>query len=344
MLCKDCLAQLVDALRELAYGTVQRRDDDTRPTDQLRRQGLLADLQDTVTRLDHLGPAAGGKVRGKGDVTTVEFHVAASHLADQARSTISVWAREVWEANRHLHLPTNYVEACEWMASLVKVLTVHPSAGTIHDAITGLADRVRRMVDLAPDLTYLGVCSGQLTDGQLCDWDLYADRDDDAIIQCPRCKGLHDVRARKNRMIKAMQDQLLPATELRTVLTRYMPQGVPPIGTIHRWASIGKLTKKPPMPGDNRPRYRVGDVLDLIAKQQQDDRGIMKTSDITDDQVIAACRAWRENPAGNSSIRNLMDATGAPRKVAFRAMERASSRGLINWGVSINYAWPTDTP
>lgn len=70
----------------------------------------------------------------------------------------------------------------------------------------------------------------------------------------------------------------------------------------------------------------------------------MRTSDITDDQVIAACRAWHENPAGNSSIGNLMDATGAPRKVALRAMERASNRGLINWGVSINYAWPTDTP
>lgn len=309
MLCKDCLAQLVDALRNLAYGGVQRRADpiefeddldehskrtgrkrptDSRviipeddngkqqlhraylPADQTRRQGLLADLQDTVTRLDHLGPAGGGKVRGRGDVTTVEFHVAASHLADKARSTISVWAREVWEANRHLHLPRTYVEACEWMAGLAKVLAVHPSAGAIHDAITGLAERVRRMVDLAPDLTYLGICSGVLRDGQLCDWDLYAEQDD-TVVQCPRCGETHEVLDRKDRMIKAMQDQLLAATDLRTVLTRYMPQGVPPIGTIHRWASIGKLTKKPPLPGDNRPRYRVGDVLDLIAKQQQDD-------------------------------------------------------------------------
>lgn len=307
MLCKDCLAELVDALRELAYGGAQRRADpiefedeldedgkrrpkDKRvvipedahgnqqlhlaylPADQARRQGLLADLQDTVTRLDHLGPAGGGKVRGKGDVTAVEFHVAASHLADKARSTISVWAREVWEANRHLHLPRTYVEAAEWMGGLAKVLAVHPSAGAIHDAITSLADRVRRMVDLAPDLTYLGICSGVLRDGGLCEWDLYAEQDDASIIQCPRCKELHDVSARKDRMIKAMQDQLLPATDLRTVLTRYMPQGVPPIGTIHRWASIGKLTKKPPMPGDSRPRYRVGDVLDLIAKQQDDTR------------------------------------------------------------------------
>lgn len=304
-LCKDCLGELVDALRELAYGGVQRRADpiefedeldehgkrqpkDKRviipeaqdgrqqlhraylPADLARRQGLLADLQDTVTRTDHLAKVGGGKVRGRGEVTAVEFHVAASRLADQARSTISVWAREVWEANRHLHLPGTYVEACEWMAGLGKVLTVHPSAGPMTDAITALAARVRCMVDLRPDLTYIGVCSGQLSNGGQCEWDLYADQDE-VWVKCPRCRELHDVRDRKERMIKAMQDQLLPATDLRMVLSRYMPAGAPSVNTIRSWAHRGRLSQRVPMPGTTQPRYRVGDVLDLIARQERDD-------------------------------------------------------------------------
>ena len=60
----------------------------------------------------------------------------------------------------------------------------------------------------------------------------------------------------------------------------------------------------------------------------------MKRSDISDEQVVAACAAE------GVSIDNLMDATGAPYKVARAAMVRADMRGLINWGVSIDYAWP----
>ena len=38
----------------------------------------------------------------------------------------------------------------------------------------------------------------------------------------------------------------------------------------------------------------------------------------------------------------LMTATGAPEKVCQGAMERADRRGLIDWGTTIYYAWPTD--
>jgi hypothetical protein len=65
----------------------------------------------------------------------------------------------------------------------------------------------------------------------------------------------------------------------------------------------------------------------------------MKTSDITDQQVLSACivsRGFRLR----SSFEVLLDITDAPQKVALRAMERADRRGLIDWGVSIEYAWP----
>lgn len=64
----------------------------------------------------------------------------------------------------------------------------------------------------------------------------------------------------------------------------------------------------------------------------------MKRSDITDAQVVDACR--RAHVEGLRSLDVLVDITGAPRKVALAAMYRASGDGLINWGVSIELAWP----
>lgn len=282
MLCQDCLDGLVKDLRELGHGGTAKvrvhrvptpgMKPDEQPTREIvdRRQGLLADLQDTVTRTDHIGPSGAGKVRGA-DVSSLEVNLAASRLADEARNTIGTWARDVWEVNRHLHLPSTHAEACEWLAGLERVLAVHPAAGELHDDIVSLAGRIRRMVDIKPDLTYLGICSGVLRDHEVCDWDLYAESDAD-WVKCPRCRELHDVSYRQTVMLKAMEAQLLPATELRTVLTRYMPQGVPSVNTIRSWAARGKLTKKPALPGSTQPRYRVGDVLDLIAKQEQDDQ------------------------------------------------------------------------
>jgi len=75
----------------------------------------------------------------------------------------------------------------------------------------------------------------------------------------------------------------------------------------------------------------------------------VKTADITDAQVVDACRKfheairWSRGPyAANTpnSLAQLIAVTGAPEKVAFRAMERAERRGLIEYGVSLATAWP----
>lgn len=67
----------------------------------------------------------------------------------------------------------------------------------------------------------------------------------------------------------------------------------------------------------------------------------MKTGDITDAQVVEACRRWNTSTSGMTALGHLLGLTGAPRKVALRAMERADRRGLIDWGTTISCAWPT---
>ncbi|WP_433703635.1 hypothetical protein [Prescottella equi] len=66
----------------------------------------------------------------------------------------------------------------------------------------------------------------------------------------------------------------------------------------------------------------------------------MKRSDISDSDVVQACGDARA--AGGSSLGLLIARTNAPRKVAIAAMERALDRDLIEYGVSIAYAWPND--
>jgi hypothetical protein len=67
----------------------------------------------------------------------------------------------------------------------------------------------------------------------------------------------------------------------------------------------------------------------------------MATKDITDKQV---CEAYRDS---NTKARIypydiLMERTGQPYKVCWRAIERASRRDLIDYGVTMRTGWLTE--
>lgn len=64
----------------------------------------------------------------------------------------------------------------------------------------------------------------------------------------------------------------------------------------------------------------------------------MRRSDIPDDHVIALARRWQEGD-GHGVIASLM-AEGVPNKLACAKVEHLADRGLLDYGVSLNYAWP----
>lgn len=74
----------------------------------------------------------------------------------------------------------------------------------------------------------------------------------------------------------------------------------------------------------------------------------MATKDISDKQVIQAVK-YRKDRCDLSTFSNvtnvtvLMEITGQPEKVCYRALERAEKRGLIEVGVSLNTAWLTES-
>lgn len=67
----------------------------------------------------------------------------------------------------------------------------------------------------------------------------------------------------------------------------------------------------------------------------------MALKDITDAQV---CRAYAKHKGGDKRwpYEILMEWTGQPEKVCYRACERAEERGLIDCGVSLRSGWLTE--
>ena len=70
----------------------------------------------------------------------------------------------------------------------------------------------------------------------------------------------------------------------------------------------------------------------------------MKRSDITDRMVCEAYAIKNADPFGWRDMADviLIRLTGASRKVAYAAMERAERNGFIESGVSLRSGWLTD--
>jgi hypothetical protein len=67
----------------------------------------------------------------------------------------------------------------------------------------------------------------------------------------------------------------------------------------------------------------------------------MKSADIDDQHVIDLAQAWHDNPLANPGVVQALVQEGVPKKLAFSKVERLSSRGFLDYGVSPSCAWPT---
>jgi hypothetical protein len=80
-----------------------------------------------------------------------------------------------------------------------------------------------------------------------------------------------------------------------------------------------------------RGRWKASEGVRRVLKQ---------TKDISDLEV---CRAYAISKLGlRWPYDILMEMTGAPEKVCYRAMERASERGFIEYGMTLRSGWLTE--
>lgn len=66
----------------------------------------------------------------------------------------------------------------------------------------------------------------------------------------------------------------------------------------------------------------------------------MKRTDIADEHVLDLAARWRDHPAEPGVVDALMT-EGVPRKLALAKVDHMVRRGLLDFGVSPYYAWPT---
>lgn len=287
-LCPDCTGQVVTHLREIATGGVlrirvhQRRvhvpavttplpvvevitPATVRYEQDLRtdtRPSLYELLVDTLTRRDHTGSDSIGAVSGA-SLHQVSFHEKAAELKDVIDTELSTWARDVAALNQ-VPMPARTVRsAAAWLAKHPTLIAAHPDAARLHGRLGQLVRMAHRVIDRDPDRIYLGQCGAAVDAATVCEADIYA-QPNTPVVQCRRCGAVWDVAERRDYLLANVDEQLATPPEISRALTA-LGQPVT-VNAIYGYAHRGKLTQHPPHPLDERrrPRYRVGDVRDIL--------------------------------------------------------------------------------
>lgn len=198
---------------------------------------------------------------------------------DQRRHAEGPEQRHRTWLTRPRRLPYDRIDClAAWLGIHEHRVRRHEAVGELWQEIRDLVAQVRRVIDRRPDRSYLGVCSVALvTDVDLdsehpeaswsrvierCDADLYS-IDGHSTVDCRRCGARHDVEQRRKVLLDAVNNQLGTAAEIARALAAYADIDLK-VERIRKWFSRGQIAQYAPRDGDRWPRYRVGDVRELL--------------------------------------------------------------------------------
>ncbi|MCW2904187.1 MAG: hypothetical protein JWO67_6452 [Streptosporangiaceae bacterium] len=169
-----------------------------------------------------------------------------------------------------LDAPANSLPAISrWLLHHVDWIRHRDEAEDILTEIRAAVRRCRNVIDRRPDLSYLGPCGEQIdpwTDGRGlertdCPEELWVPTGK-AKAPCRACLAEHDVELRRAWALAAAEQQLETAAVISQALSR-LGQEVT-ASQIRGWAFRGRLVAHG-TDQDDRPLYRVGEVIDLLA-------------------------------------------------------------------------------
>ncbi len=240
------------------------------------------DVTVTVARLDRHGD------RGPTSAErALPFDWDASDAAWAAHQTLVTWtrvvdpgcqmARQVGPAclDRGCHHRTCAVARVRAFAPAVRVafemgmlvgrLRRRADAAEGFDELHAACELIARLVDNPPARWYAGPCGAQLVEpvGERCETDLYA-RIGAGQVRCPDCGARWDAARRRDWLIGQAHDTLAHAGWMATALSSLLDRRITP-EQIRGYAHRGRLVAhgRDEM---GRPVYRVGDLLDVLAR------------------------------------------------------------------------------
>lgn len=211
--------------------------------------GLTADLDVTLARQTSRTTA------GRSAVVPLPFDPRASEAAWVLRSTLAGWVRQLQEHRPEPWPADTPQDMAAWLSARLQRLVRHPAAPEAHGEITEAVRAAQRVVDRPQERRFAGYCD--------CGAALYA-RPGAATVRCRDCDAdPYDVDERRQAMLAAVADQLMPAHQAAAALSGL----VAPLSAdlVRKWAERGQIDARGrDLAG--RPLYRLSDVLDRLLR------------------------------------------------------------------------------
>jgi hypothetical protein len=155
-------------------------------------------------------------------------------------------------------------EAARYLLRNVEWLRHQPFAGEALDEISHAVQQARWAIDLPAEQAYAGPCGAEYDteDGPAyCSRDLYV-RHKAETTTCPTCHTEHDVPARRQWMLDAVDDVLVTSRELSRILTLYGEAVTQ--DRLRKWRQRGQLVAHSTS-AEGEPLYLVREVRQVVA-------------------------------------------------------------------------------
>lgn len=253
--CTTCSRPVPDT----AFGCPHCAADLSQRLDQLA--AVLPELQTTIAKQDRIGS---GGARSAGAVVPLPYRDPAADRGRAIQGELVTWARVVYaESGREIAGNTGSAVA-RYLGAATGWARYRQSWPEFHTALRPLAGSVLRLIDQPPDRVYLGPCQTKNpATGEMCWTDVLA-KPSAVSGRCVSCGAVHDVATSRAWLLDSLEDVLLRPVEIASVLRGF---GDVKVGysTIAAYVADGLIVAHG---GDEcgRPRYRVGDVLEVRAR------------------------------------------------------------------------------
>ncbi|NED96459.1 hypothetical protein G1H11_14205 [Phytoactinopolyspora alkaliphila] len=173
------------------------------------------------------------------------------------------WTMAIWD---HVEpLPTGGLPGIgRWMHARINRLLDHPDVGEFANTLHRHTRRALKVIDRPAEGLFAGICSARTPKGECPEW-LYA-LPGKSIVTCRVCGAHYDVAWRREILRQHAENTLMTAAEIARAVTWLDTQVR--ADRVRQWASRGRLIRRG-SDEQGRPTYRLGDVLDLAAAEEQ---------------------------------------------------------------------------
>lgn len=266
----------VSYLRQARFSSVRsirNSDDRPLPWDERAASSTSAEIRNTLLRWARVvltDDQDGNQLRDY--LHRAELDVEAAHAASRHGRARAIQQ----QINRHRYItPARTVDAAALMLDRLAWLRQQPYAGDSFTELHKVIGRAVRTVDCPTSSSFVGICPGDWPDAEACGATLYGQAKAKQH-RCPDCNRLWNVDELRPYFVTQAREWLATATEISRALPALGELRATP-ERIRKWKQRGRLQVRGSVvvgknaAGDDieQPRYRVGDVEDLLSQDAE---------------------------------------------------------------------------